>query len=277
VSKGFLVFAQNTESVNYLKQAYALALSIKSTQQSVTSISVVTNDIVPEEYKSVFDQIIEIPWSDSSKHSSWKIENRWKLYHVTPYNETMVLDTDMIFLDDISPWWEYCSNSDLKFCSKIKNYKDEVVARDYVHRKAFINNHLPNPYVALHYFKKSDLAYTFYKALEFVVKNWERCYQISAPKNTQRWLSIDLSTAIAIDLLGIEDQVIDQNSPLEFVHMKPAIQGWPTVPSKWQDIIRFDFNNGVATVGNFRQNYLFHYVDKDFLTNEIINKLKESL
>lgn len=274
VSKGFIVLAQNTEFVDYVKQAYALALSIKGTQQTVTNISIITNDAIPDEYKHVFDQIIEIPWGDLAKNPNWKIENRWKLYHASPYDETIVLDTDMLFIDDISLWWDYCSNSDLKFCSKIKNYKDEIVKHDTFHRKAFINNNLPNPYVALYYFKKSNLAHEFFKVLEFVVKNWEHCYKLFTPKTPQPWLSIDVATAIAISIMGIEDQVIDEICPLEFVHMKPAIQNWSPIPSTWQNIVSFNFNNGKIIVGNHRQNYLFHYVEKDFLNESMLRKIE---
>jgi hypothetical protein len=274
VSKGFIVLAQNTESVDYIKQAYALALSIKGTQTTITNISLVTNDTVPDNYKQVFDQIIEIPWGDLAKNPQWKVENRWKLYHASPYDETIVLDTDMLFIDDISSWWDYCCNSDLKFCSKIKNYKDEIVEHDMFHRKTFINNQLPNPYVALYYFKKSDLAHNFFKVLEFVVKNWEYCSKTFTPKNPQLWLSIDLATAIAIDLMGIEEQVIDLSLPFEFVHMKPAIQNWSPVPSTWQNIVPFNFNNGKLIVGNHRQHYLFHYVEKDFLDDNLLKKIE---
>lgn len=277
VSKGFVVLAQNTEHVNYVKQAYALALSIKQSQKLHNKISLLTNDDVPEEYKHAFDQIIEIPWGDLAKNPLWKIENRWKFYHVSPYDETIVLDTDMLVLDDLLSWWDYCKNSDLKFCSKIRNYKGEVIEVDTYHRKAFIENKLSNPYVAVHYFKKSDLAHDFYKVLEFVMKNWDVCNKKFAPKNIQKWLSVDLATAIAIDIMGIEDQVIDKICPLEFVHMKPAIQGWPKIPSTWKDIVNVSFNGSELTVGNFKQHYVFHYVDKEFVNDVIINKLKDSL
>lgn len=276
MSKGFVVFAQNTESTDYVKQAYALALSIRNTQTSVTNISIVTNDPVPENYLSAFDKVIEIPWGDLSKNPMWKVENRWKVYHASPYDETIVLDTDMLFLEDISSWWNYCSNSNLKFCSTIKNYKGEIVERDLFHRKAFINNKLSNPYVALMYFKKSELAHDFYKVLEFVCKNWEVCYKKYAPINFQNWLSIDLATAIAIDMMGIEDQVIDPNSPFEFVHMKNAIQQIIPIPADWQDVLNVNYQNNKLIVANQKQRYLFHYVKKDFLTDSIIKELEAS-
>jgi hypothetical protein len=98
-------------------------------------------------------------------------------------------------LDDITDWWDYCSHYDIKFCSRIKNYKLETITQDTVHRRAFIDNVLTNPYFALHYFKKSDRATEFYKALEFVCNNWEWAYTQFAPVSYQNWLSMDLASA----------------------------------------------------------------------------------
>jgi hypothetical protein len=275
MSKGFLVFAQNTETVDYVRQAYALALSIKNTQSEITSISLVTNNIVPEEYARAFDNIFEIPWYEHNEDSVLSAEHRWKLYHITPYDETIVLDTDMLMLDDISYWWKYLNNYDLKFCSHITNYKLEPIFEDSYHRKAFIANQLTNPYFALHYFKKSDLALEFYKTLEFVVKNWELCYGKFAPVEYQKWVSMDLSSAIAIDIMGLGETAIDAYGPLEFVHMKTPLQGWPTIPNKWQDTVPYYFTRtGNLYVANIKQSKLFHYVEKDFLTDNIVNTLE---
>lgn len=274
VSKGFVILAQNTSDCNYVEQAYALALSIKTTQKTVASVSLITNDIVPTNYLKVFDKVIEIPWNDNAKDSVWKVENRWKIYHCTPYDETIVLDADMLMLEDVSIWWEYCSRYDIKFCSQIKNYKLDMVV-DTVHRKAFIENNLPNLYFGLHYFKKSDVAYEFYKVLEFVSNNWEWCYTTFAPNEYQNWLSMDLASAIATEILGLRDTIIDVNSPLEFIHMKPAIQGWSIGTNSWQDIVYSSLRApGDLIIGNIKQSKLFHYVEPSFLTKEIIQKLE---
>lgn len=275
VSKGFLLLAQNTDSVDYVQQAYALALSIKATQSIYKNVSLITNDIVPDEYIAVFDQIIPIPFGDQSNNSTFRSENRWKLYHATPYDETIVLDTDMLLLEDIEQWWNYCGNYNIKFCSKIKNYKLETVV-DTFHRKTFIANNLSNPYFALHYFKKSTEAHNFYKVLEFVCNNWEWCYDNFARDNYQNWLSMDLATAIAIEITGYHEQAIDSCSPLEFIHMKVPLQGWAVSPATWKNTVPYVLNTkGDFIVGNIKQSKLFHYVEKDFLTTQLIDRLKD--
>jgi hypothetical protein len=271
VSKGFLVLAQNTDTVDYVQQAYALALSIKLSQNSIDNISLITNDPVPEEYQSVFDRIIPIPYFNNDINSNFKTEHRYQVYYASPYDETIVLDTDMLMLDDISLWWNYCSNHNVRFCNRIKNHKLETVT-DIFHRKAFIANNLSSPYFALHYFKKSDKARDFYKVLEFVCNNWEWCWTKFAPNEYQQWSSMDLATAIAIEITGM--QVLDTLNPMEFIHMKVPLQKWNTDATSWQNSVLYNFT-GDLTVGNIKQQKLFHYVEKDFLSPQIIKKLKE--
>lgn len=272
VSKGYVVLAQNTVDVDYVKQAYVLALSIHATQ-SETAVTIITNDNVPIEYQAVFDQIIPIPWIDNATESRYAAEHRWKIYHVTPYDETIVLDTDMLMLEDINDWWWYCQDHDLLFCNQVLNYKGEII-NDSTYRKTFVANSLPSPYFALHYFKKSEQAEYFYKVLEFVVNNWEWCYGKLAKEFYQNWLSMDLASAIALEMCGYNDRA-DICSPLRFVHMKPGVQGWHPIPEKWQNTIPYIFTkSGELTIGNIKQPYLFHYVEKDFIGIDIINKLK---
>ena len=273
MSKGFLVFAQNTDTVDYVRQAYALALSIKFSQTDINTVSIVTNSPVPAEYQTVFDQIIPIPWFDERVDSALKAEHRWKLYHASPYTETIVLDADMLMLADIGVWWEYCGNYDIKFCNRIRNYKKDIIVQDTHHRKTFISNNLNNPYYALHYFKQSDYAHDFYKVLEFVINNWEYCRGTFAPLDPQEWVSMDLAVALASKIYGIEDDV---SSPLEFIHMKPAIQGWATTPISWKNFVNYVLNKkGEFVVGNIKQEKLFHYIDKDFVDDKLISRLEE--
>lgn len=275
VSKGFVVFAQNTKTVDYIRQAYALALSIKYTQKEVTNISIVTNDKIPKEYRKAFDKIIPIPWFDKKGNSRYATEHRWKIFHVTPYDETVVLDTDMLLLEDISQWWEYCSNHDVRFCNRIKNYKLDVVA-DTTSRKTFIANNLSSPYFALHYFKKSDYALEFYKTLEFVCKNWEWCWTKFAPEEYQNSCSMDLATAVTIEIMLAHDSVLDNLSPLEFIHMRSAVQGWENIEIGWRNTVNHILNSkGDFIVGNIKQSKLFHYIEKEFLTDDIIARLEE--
>lgn len=275
VSKGFIVIAENSRNIDYVRLAYALALSICTTQKTIKNISLMTNDEVPENYKKVFDEIIPIPWLDPTKDSRYKAENRWKLYHKSPYDETIVLDVDMLVLEDLTEWWEYCSKYEIKFCSRVKNHKLEIITDD-TYRRAFTKNRLTNPYFGLHYFKKSKEAHEFYKVLEFVCNNWEYCYDKFAPEEWQNWLSMDLASAIAIEISGLQEQAIDICCPLEFIHMKPGVQSWTSKFESWRDAVPWWLNRkGDLVVGNIKQSKIFHYVEKDFMTIDLLKRLEE--
>jgi hypothetical protein len=272
MSQGFIVLAQNS-NIDYVKQAYALALSIKSTQPTINNISIVTNDIVPEEYQNVFDKIIPIPFGDSAENSEWKVENRWKLYHATPYDETIVLDADVLVLDNIERIWKFVKDRYLFFSSNVKDYKGRTIT-DRTYRKTFDENALPDIYSGMYYFKKCDKSLEFFKLVEFITYNWERIYYEVTPKNTQKFFSMDVSFAIAAKILGIDDQIIGRNSPFTFTHMKPALQGWDPIPVSFLDQSLINFNsNKELYLNNIRQYGVFHYVEDSFLTQDIIEIL----
>ena len=273
-SKGFLILAQNNESIDYVRQAYALALSIARTQSQHKNVSLLTNDPVPDEYKHAFDQIIPIPWTDGEL-SRYATDNRWKFIYASPYDETIVLDSDMLFFEDISSVWDHLDQYELFFASKVLNFKNKIV-NDVYNRQTFIKNKLPNIYFALHYFKKTEFSFRFYKTLELVVRNWKGFYSTVTPKITQPWVSMDVSAAIAIKLLDIEAQVTNPNLNFTFVHMKPNIQDWDTVPTRWSTFADFYITDDFKLfVNQCRQGKIFHYTENEFLIDDILKILEE--
>lgn len=275
MSKGFVVLAQNTETVDYVKQAYALALSIKLTQKEINNISIITDDPVPEEYKKVFDNIIDIPWGDASKESRFKVENRWKIYHASPYDETIVLDTDMLVLDDLSSYWSTFKNYEIYYTGKVLDYRNKVVTSDY-YRKAFTANDLPNLYAGLHYFKKSDFAKEFYNWIELITNNWELFYGKFVSEFYPDRLSMDVTAALAAKIMDVSDQVTNlKYDPVTFTHMKSKIQGWKTSSESWMQTVAVYFDDKCRLkIGNFQQQGVFHYTEKEFLNDRILKKLE---
>lgn len=272
LTKGYLILAQNNSSDDYVRMAYVLALSIKTSQKSVTSVSLVTDvvDAVPEHYKSVFDHVIEIPWYDDALSTEWKVENRWKIYHVTPYDETVLLDADMLFLTDISHWWNHLNkNYDLFITSSVLTYRNEIVTNNY-YRKVFTENNLPNTYSAFTYFKKSQLAEEFWTLVEIIAKNWQEFYDRYLPNFRPKFLSMDVVFALAAKILDIEDQITTKFDYPTFVHMKSRVQNWVTVTEDWMDYGGVYLNRqGLLKISNYQQTGIFHYTEKKFLTKHI--------
>ena len=271
-SKGFCILAQNNSSTDYVRQAYALACSIHRFNNN-QKVCLITNDIVPEEYVSTFDCIIPVPWTDQADNTEWKIENRWKVYHASPYDETIVMDADMLVLQNIEHWWNYLEKRDLFFTTHITTYRGELaLGRDY--RKVFDSNDLPDLYSAFYYFKKGDVAKQFFVMLELVMINWEYFYGKFAPVDYQKWCSVDVSCAIAAKLLGITNDITDLYSPISLTHMKPRLQYWHHIPDRWTKVLdcymNEDFN---LMIGNFSQRGILHYVEDEFLTDKILQRI----
>jgi|TARA_B110000858_G_C17790169_1_gene469460 hypothetical protein len=274
MSKGFCLLAQNNASVDYVRQAYSLAVSIHKFNKD-QSISLITNDPVLEKYQSVFDNIIPIPWTDQAEDTEWKIENRWKVYHVSPYEHTIVMDVDMLVLHDITHWWAELQKRDMFFVSNVRDYRDKIVTSR-VYRKTFDENTLPNLYSGIYYFKKSTTAHAFFNFLEIVMTNWELFYGKFAGTCYQDWCSFDLSCSIVSKLLDNTLEITDPNSFITFTHMKPHCQGWNEVPDKWTNVLgSYITKDKTMIIGNYLQRNVLHYVEPEFLTNKVIKHLEE--
>lgn len=277
MTMNFTLFAQNSD-INYVNQAYACALSIKHTNPN-SKICLITDDSLTEKQKKVFDHVVSIPWGDMSKKHSWKIHNRWKIYHLTPFKNTIVLDTDTLVLNDLTSSWENLQKYNVYYTNTVSTYRNSTVTTDF-YRKTFTKHKLPNVYSGFHYFNQCDWSKTFYEYLEIVVKDWQLFYKIFANGiESQKFLSIDLCTAIVAKILECEKYITSTNKISNFVHMKSNIQGWKsTVPENWMLNVNSYLTDDLQLyVGNYKQHGIFHYTVDDFLTDEVIKKYENRL
>lgn len=284
MSKGFFTIAQGQA---YQELAYGLALSLKISQPKELSnltIGVTSDELktINPKYKEVFDNIVEIPWKDHAANSSWKLENEWKAIHMTPYDETIKLDADMLFPSDISKWWEFLGDSDGVFCTQPKTYRGEIITNDY-YRKTFTENDLPNVYTAMFYFKKNDVNFELFAIAEDIFNNWQRYfYEFLLPENRPRLVSTDVVFALAAKILDYQKHNKFPNMEIPtFVHMKSRLQYWPEdqfMVEDWTKMIPFYFDKSCGLhIGNYMQTLPFHYHVKDFLSIDIIRKMEKKL
>ena len=275
MSKGIVILAQNSEGHDYIRMAYALTLSIDLSQTTKTPVTLITNDPVPAEYAKVFDKVLEIPWGDASESSRFKVENRWKIYHASPYDETIVMDADMLVLDDLTNFWNTFKNYDVYYTSKVLDYRKNLITGDY-YRKAFTANNLPNLYSGLHYFKKSDFAKEFYTLVELITNNWELFYGKFVSKHYPTRASMDVTAALAAKILDCEHRISNYKfDPVTFVHMKPYVQGWKSPLESWMKSVGVYFNKDCKLkIGNFNQSGVFHYTENEFMSDNILEKLE---
>jgi hypothetical protein len=276
MSNGYVMLAQNSLH-DYVLQACSCAMSIHATNKNA-KVSIITNDSVPEKYKQLFDNIIDIPWSDSASTSEWKVENRWKIYHASPYEKTTVLDTDMLVLQDISGWQTFLDQYEFFITNKVFDYRNNQIISDY-YRKAFTANNLPNVYVGYHYFRKGDFSKEFYKWMELISNNWELFYGKFVSEKYPKRQSMDVTAALTTKILNCETQITNNNiKHPSFTHMKPMIQGWNKPMEQWQKKVGAYFTDDLKLyIGNHLQSGIFHYTEKDFLKDSIVQKYEKVL
>lgn len=256
---GICIFAQNNNKANYVQQAVDLALSIKKFNPN-ESVSIITNDKVAND---VFDYVIAIP-DDVTSKDSWRIENRAKVYDLTPYDQTIVFDSDVLLTHSTEQLWEKLSNKDLYFTTEVINHRGNTIVKDTIHRKTFIENNLPNIYSAFFYFKKTDKNKEFFDLLKSIVENYEEVYKVMTPSSRQYFCSIDVSIAICCKLKNIS---LEENL-WPVIHMKTPLQELQRV-KHWSESLLYYANTDGLFVNNYRQYGIFHYVEKDFVNQDI--------
>lgn len=280
MTRGYLILAQNNKDTDYIRMAYALALSIKNSQKTVNNVAIATSDTIQERYKGVFDNIIEIPWDDHAEFSNWKIENKWKYYYMTPFDETVVLDADMLFPKDISYWWDILSTKEIWITDKPKTFKGETITST-KYRSSFVSNNLPNVYTAFMYFKKTYTTGEIFKMVDIIFNNWERFYYEFLDETRPKYLSGDVAYALAIKILGLENECFSNlNSIPTFVHMKSYLQNIDEkyISEDWtKNIPTYFADDGTFKIGNYEQYFPFHYQIKTWLTNSMINILEKRI
>jgi len=180
MSNGILCFANNNGSINYIKQAVELASRSKKYLNLPVSIVTSTFDKLDIQYHDVFDKIIQI---DDSQHNekryydgqqrkttlNFKNNERHNAFDLSPYDKTLVLDTDYIICNDKFKH-SFQTNDNFQIyrhgvdlCSW-RNYKEF----DYINDKG-----IPFYWATCFYFTKSQESKIFFDLLRHLYDNWD--------------------------------------------------------------------------------------------------------
>jgi len=270
---GYLIIISESEKCDYLRMAYALAMSIKNTQRpGYDKVALITDDssrvsILKSPW--VFDHVIE-----------WNLETFWNgrtyMDQLSPFEETVCLDADMLFFRDYSHWIDALRNNfDLFLPSQCYTYRDERVENDY-YRKAFTRNDLPNLYSFFTFFKRSHKS-DFFRLSRHILKYPKEFSNMFLSELKPPMLGTDEIFSLASKILGLTNISADIDFP-KIVHLKPEIQNWPWPANVVTDYTGFYFGiDGNLKIGNFKQKNIVHYVEKNLIDDEVISYLEKVL
>ena len=183
MSNGVLCFAHNNGKVDYIKQAIELAKRVRKYLNLPTTL--VTSTISELQDTNVFDKVIEIAddnnnvkryYNGSLHHQklSFKNNDRVNSYDLSPYDTTLVLDTDYIICNDS---FKHAFDSVHDF----QIYKDGIDLCEWRNYKEFdyINDTgIPFYWATCFCFTKTHETKTFFNLLQHLVDNWKHYEQV---------------------------------------------------------------------------------------------------
>lgn len=271
---GFLSFAQNTDTVDYLKLSYLQALSIKSTQKLNRYAVIVdeqTSKLVTDKYRSVFDYIITIQRDYNTK--DYKFGNEFQAFSLTPFKETIKVESDLLFTQSIDHWWTAFRKKDIVLSSGCLTYEQQPATSRY-YRKFFDDNLLPDVYSGLMYFRFTQTASHFFNLAKELQDNWQQLKDNALINCREDNPSTDVLYAVTADLMGRENCTMPSMDFIKFIHMKSKINNWL---DDWLEAVIIEIEGSMIRINNLNQYAPLHYQNKEFATDELIKHYERQL
>ena len=275
--QGFVTFAQNTAEVDYLELAYLHALNIKATQKNnryAVIVDATTKEKVNDKHRNTFDYIIDISNDYNDSTSNRKFANEHQVFRLTPFKETIKLESDLLFTRSIDHWWTAFRLKNVCLSTGCKNYLGiNSTVRKY--RELFEANNLPDVYNGLMYFRYSQEAKKFFDAARYIQHEWHYV-KSGLKKCMEDEPSTDVLYALAALMVGEETCTMLSMDFINFVHMKSGFNGWSDARS-WLDTVMSERDGDVIRINNLNQYNPVHYYDKTYATQELIEYYEQRL
>jgi len=253
--RGFLIIASNTDYTDYLSCAEQLADSLKYWHPEIP-ICLLTDQLIENKK---FDLVRAFPNGDTGQNSQWKLSNDWQAGVASPFRRTIKLEADMLLTSSISHWWHLFDKRDLVISTGARNFYGQS-ADSRFYRRVFDENHLPDVYNAITYWRLSKLSQDFFRLIRNIFENWEVF---------RTWLKFsddlpttDLIYAMAAHIIGPESVTLPDIDFIKIVHMKKHII--PCHGSNWTRELVWEFDHNQLRINTIAQNGFFHYQTKNW-------------
>jgi hypothetical protein len=247
--QGYVIVAIDTDTVQYVDCAVQLAASLKHFHPNA-SVCLITD----QEYANdVFDHVKIMLAVDRA--NLWA--NDWQVFRLSPYRETIKLEADMVIASAVDHWWTLFRNRDVVVSTGCRDWQDCVSDSRY-YRNVFDNNHLPDVYNAITYWRLSTTAKDFFDTVKNIFLNWDQFKTLlKFPPETP---DTDLVYAMAANVIGPELCTLPAEFSPKIVHMKQHIA--KTLTKNWtQELV---WETDPLRINTVAQWGLFHYHHKEW-------------
>ena len=208
MSRGVLLFAFNSPKYNYYDMAVATAKRVNHFLDLPVTI-VTDNDSLPEQQSYTFDNVI-IADADKTNKRDWGLwfnKGRYRAYALSPYDETILLDTDYVVNSDkllktFDLLTDFCCHDTTSFIMYPNAEQELLSGRSF--------NTL---WATVIMFKKTKRVEQIFNSLEMVQKNFEHYSNIHGfiSSTFRNDYGLTLSTRIVNGHLTTKEDVIPWN------------------------------------------------------------------
>ena len=278
MSRGFLLLGIDTDE-DKIKYAYTAALSIKACDPDA-SVCLIVEDIEKDlrpGYDHVFDYIVELPFGNTAYKDGFHGTNIWQIRECTPYDESIYVDYDTIFLNtDIDQLWDTLSSYDVAMPGYARTFRNTPLSTNSLFEFEKHYN-FPTLYSNFIYFKTtSKLAIEWFKMADPVFQNWREVYV--ALMNDKKPISFNKNVLcnITTQLLDVGKDISININNLYDLDTHSQNLWSKDIPIKWTELLNYWFpeNKKLIIENSIISSGIVHYRDEDFITEEIINEYK---
>jgi hypothetical protein len=166
--RGVLLFAFNIENVNYYEMAVSCAKRVNHFLN--LPVTIVTNEqSLPKIQSYKFDNVIIAPEDNTNKKGKnlWLNKGRYRAYEFTPYEETLLLDTDyLVNSNQLSTLFDLYDDF---MCAK----KVSFLMSDRDECEIISTYSFPTMWATVMIFRKTNRVKQIFECLEMVQKNYQ--------------------------------------------------------------------------------------------------------
>jgi hypothetical protein len=184
--------------------------------------------------------------------------NDWQVFRASPYRQTIKLEADMLIAGPIEHWWTMFEHRDLVVSTGCRDFYGNLATSRY-YRKFIDDNHLPDVYNAITYWRLSKTAQEFFDLVRNIFEHWVDYKQlVKFPEDTP---STDFVYAMAAQIIGPELVTMPFATYPNIVHMKRHVIGTNT--NNWTQELVWELDP--LRIQTVTQWGAFHYNIKDWL------------
>ena len=209
MTKGVVIFAHNNKEIDYVELAIYAAKQVKL--HLALPVTLITDskkwlETAHSDSVDIFNSIIELKDSNQQskkfydgstyKTDSWKNSTRSNIFNLTPYDETLVIDSDYIIN---SNFLKFCWEQPNDFLIYDKNF-DLASWRDNTEFEFVSEYSIKFYWATVFFFRKTKSNEYFFSLLDHVKNNWS--YYVKLYRLTSTKFRNDYAFSIAIHMMN---------------------------------------------------------------------------